>query len=376
MKLYLSLLAIASSSKSVLSQPGEIYLTFDDGPIDATFGVLDVLKETNTKATFFLNGFHIFGEGDENEDNALNAFKRTVSDGHVIANHSWNHMLHNCCDEDGECGAVVCNQISMWNVRAYQNVDDDTELFHFNTKALRQLIKTQTHGKIAANDKLHSIGRMPYTNTYRLDSQNSDCACCTTDDVPPWDATFDCSLEKPTFSATLSALVADELKSSGMDLYGWDLEWGPENWGDDCPSCTLTTAENLASQVIELSTSDSCKDQFQAHSYRRNYAFCDPTSHYGKVNILTHDFLFEDGPRGQGATTNLPKLRDFIQLMTDKGFVFKTLDQYEGNINLNKKSTSVKNPDKKAPSNSSKSGKSRKLLHKPRLNMRRKLYFA
>mmetsp|Transcript_15625 Transcript_15625/g.32863 ORF Transcript_15625/g.32863 Transcript_15625/m.32863 type:complete len:357 (-) Transcript_15625:45-1115(-) len=354
MRLYLSLVAVASSINPVLSSAGEVYLTFDDGPIDATFGVLEVLKETNTKATFFVNGFHIFGEGDENEDNALEAFKRTVAEGHVVANHSWNHMLHNCCNDEGECGAVVCNQIGMWNVRAYQNVDKDTELFHFNSKALRQLIKTQTHGTIAPNDKLHAMGRMPYTNTYRLDSQNSDCACCTTDDVPPWDPSFDCSLEKPTFSAILSALVADELKSSGMDLYGWDLEWGPENWGDDCPSCTLTTAENLADQVIELSTADACKDQFEAHSYQRNYAFCDSAAHLGKVNILTHDFLFEDGPRGQGATTNLPKLRDFILLMKSKGFEFKTLDQYGEML--------TGNPGSKSSKSSPKSGKNRKLL--------------
>ena len=38
-------------------------------------------------------------------------------------------------------------------------------------------------------------------------------------------------MDKPTLSSALSALVADGLKEDGMDVYGWGLEWGPENWG-------------------------------------------------------------------------------------------------------------------------------------------------
>ena len=89
MKPLLSKLILASSAVSVVlaqSPSGEVYLTFDDGPIDATFGVLDVLKEMDIKATFFLNGFHCYGQGDENEEKAIEALKRTVDDGHVIAN--------------------------------------------------------------------------------------------------------------------------------------------------------------------------------------------------------------------------------------------------------------------------------------------------
>lgn len=75
---------------------GEIYLTFDDGPLDSTLDVLDVLLELNVRATFFINGFHIFGSGtEENEYDALQAFKRIIDDRHVIANHSFDHMSHN-----------------------------------------------------------------------------------------------------------------------------------------------------------------------------------------------------------------------------------------------------------------------------------------
>lgn len=47
-----------------------IYLTFDDGPSSITYKVLDILKENNVKATFFLIGNQI--KGYENIVNRIN----------------------------------------------------------------------------------------------------------------------------------------------------------------------------------------------------------------------------------------------------------------------------------------------------------------
>lgn len=305
---------------------GEVYLTFDDGPIDATEGVLNVLRETGTKATFFINAFHLFGEGDENEDNALKFLKQTVKDGHIIANHSYDHMLNNCCrgENKDECGAIVCNEIAMWNVKAYQNLEDETENFHLNTKIVHQVLKHDRNGEIPANDHMGDMAWLPYTNSWRIPGMDSDCACCTTDDVPPWDENFICSLEDPTFSATLSGIVASELYKSGLSVYGWDIEWGPEDWGAADPAASLTSAEDLAKSVMEVAEGNKCEMQAE----KANIALCSVTHHQGKVVILTHDFLFEDGGRGMGATTNLPKLRKFIEIMKENGYIFKTVDQY------------------------------------------------
>ena len=90
-----------------------IYLTFDDGPIDATLGLLDALKDANIKATFFINAFHMYGEGDENEALAAVALQRLLDDGHILANHSYDHMLHNCTD-GVQSGAAYCNQVGLW----------------------------------------------------------------------------------------------------------------------------------------------------------------------------------------------------------------------------------------------------------------------
>ena len=59
-------------------------LTFDDGPDPInTVKILDVLKEYNVKATFFLQGNHV--------EKYPEITKRIFEEGHLIANHSYSH---------------------------------------------------------------------------------------------------------------------------------------------------------------------------------------------------------------------------------------------------------------------------------------------
>lgn len=63
----------------------DIYLTFDDGPVDGpTDFVLDTLRAFNAKATFFCIGDNI------RKQPAL--FEKVVSEGHVVGNHTFNHL--------------------------------------------------------------------------------------------------------------------------------------------------------------------------------------------------------------------------------------------------------------------------------------------
>lgn len=64
----------------VIKPSGVIYLTFDDGPGDSTAYLLDVLKEHNVKATFFVTG-----RGDDS------LIKREYEEGHTIGLHSYTH---------------------------------------------------------------------------------------------------------------------------------------------------------------------------------------------------------------------------------------------------------------------------------------------
>ncbi|GIP32499.1 polysaccharide deacetylase family protein [Paenibacillus sp. J2TS4] len=62
----------------------KVSLTYDDGPDDRwTPQILDVLKAHQVKAAFFCVGWRIQRYPD--------VLKRIVQEGHIVANHTWNH---------------------------------------------------------------------------------------------------------------------------------------------------------------------------------------------------------------------------------------------------------------------------------------------
>ncbi|MFJ7737379.1 polysaccharide deacetylase family protein [Lysinibacillus sp. NPDC097287] len=62
-----------------------VYLTFDDGPSQLTGQFLDILKEHDVKATFFMQGVHL-----QNKNFHENV-KRATSEGHYVGAHSMTH---------------------------------------------------------------------------------------------------------------------------------------------------------------------------------------------------------------------------------------------------------------------------------------------
>ena len=59
------------------------YLTFDDGPSENTGAILDILKQYNVKATFFVIG--------KTDQASLDLYKRIVAEGHSLGIHSYSH---------------------------------------------------------------------------------------------------------------------------------------------------------------------------------------------------------------------------------------------------------------------------------------------
>lgn len=85
---------VSSRDKEEGSLPGDegqavtasdkvIYLTFDDGPSGNTNRILDILKEYNIKATFFVVG--------RTDENSVEAYQRIVAEGHTLGMHSYSH---------------------------------------------------------------------------------------------------------------------------------------------------------------------------------------------------------------------------------------------------------------------------------------------
>lgn len=60
-----------------------VYLTFDDGPSKNTEKILDVLKEYDIQATFFVIG--------REDDFSKKMYQRIVSEGHTLGMHSYSH---------------------------------------------------------------------------------------------------------------------------------------------------------------------------------------------------------------------------------------------------------------------------------------------
>lgn len=74
-------------SNDLKVEPKTVYLTFDDGPSKRTVEILDILKEQDIKATFFIVG----KDGEKNKA----ILKRIVDEGHTIAIHTYSHVYDN-----------------------------------------------------------------------------------------------------------------------------------------------------------------------------------------------------------------------------------------------------------------------------------------
>lgn len=75
-------LTVSSDNKGRLKKTA--YLTFDDGPSDRTEEVLDILKENDINATFFLIGNQI-------NKSTKKTLKRLVKEGNQVAVHTYCH---------------------------------------------------------------------------------------------------------------------------------------------------------------------------------------------------------------------------------------------------------------------------------------------
>ncbi|KAH6708701.1 chitin binding protein [Verticillium dahliae] len=91
------------------TRPGDIALTYDDGPYIYTDDLLDKLKAYNAKATFYVTGNNL-GKGKINDPNTAwpgllrvrpllvsfdcqaDGSQRMIAEGHQIASHTWSHQ--------------------------------------------------------------------------------------------------------------------------------------------------------------------------------------------------------------------------------------------------------------------------------------------
>lgn len=94
------------------SETKRAFLTFDDGPSKNTKGILDILKQNDIKATFFVLGcqVEVFPE----------TTRRIYDEGHYIANHGYSHIYSSIYQsteqvlvEFNQCNQLVANTIGV-----------------------------------------------------------------------------------------------------------------------------------------------------------------------------------------------------------------------------------------------------------------------
>src|SRR6201987_1473861 len=89
-----------------------IALTFDDGPSpETTPRLLDILKQRNIKATFFMIG--------QNAERNPEIVKRILADGHEIGNHSWTHPQLAKLPDDRVTEEITKTQNAITNASGY-----------------------------------------------------------------------------------------------------------------------------------------------------------------------------------------------------------------------------------------------------------------
>lgn len=144
------------------SKRKKIYLTFDDGPNKGTRTVLDIMKEEQIPATFFLVGEHAIGSTEQKELMDSLRSLQTIE----LCNHSYSHA-HNKFD------------------KFY--MQPDSVLADFNKARAVLQLNCMT-------------ARTPGRNIWRIDSINGT-------------------------DIKASKAAADTLQKYGYQLVGWDMEW-------------------------------------------------------------------------------------------------------------------------------------------------------
>ena len=109
-----------ADSGTILSDctvPGDMALTFDDGPWDYISQILDILDDFGVKATFFVAGNN---RGKGHIDDAANPWaailRRMHEAGHHIASHTWTHRDLNQVNSTIRKTEMIYNEMAFRNI--------------------------------------------------------------------------------------------------------------------------------------------------------------------------------------------------------------------------------------------------------------------
>lgn len=129
-----------------------VFLTFDDGPSKSvTIPILDILKQNNVKATFFVLG--------SNAERYPEIVKIAYQEGHYIANHSFTHVYSNIYSSP----QAVLDEYNRTEIAIKNAIGDQT----YNSRVFR--FPGGTSGGKYANIKAEAVNLLNQNNVAHLD---------------------------------------------------------------------------------------------------------------------------------------------------------------------------------------------------------------
>lgn len=129
-----------------------VFLTFDDGPSKSvTIPILDILKQNNVKATFFVLG--------SNAERYPEIVKRAYQEGHYIANHSFTHVYSNIYSSP----QAVLDEYNRTETAIKNAIGDQT----YNSRVFR--FPGGTSGGKYANIKAEAVNLLNQNNVAHID---------------------------------------------------------------------------------------------------------------------------------------------------------------------------------------------------------------
>lgn len=129
-----------------------VFLTFDDGPSKSvTIPILDILKQNNVKATFFVLG--------SNAERYPEIVKRAYQEGHYIANHSFTHVYSNIYSSP----QAVLDEYNRTEIAIKNAIGAQT----YNSRVFR--FPGGTSGGKYANIKAEAVNLLNQNNVAHLD---------------------------------------------------------------------------------------------------------------------------------------------------------------------------------------------------------------
>ncbi|WP_192247743.1 polysaccharide deacetylase family protein [Mesorhizobium silamurunense] len=189
MPLRLAHLVLLLFASPALAADRTIYLTFDDGPLNGTANILDVLQAEQVPATLFMVGMHA-------EANATNRALVQRVPLVTIGNHSYSHAYNHYRHFYGDTEGVVADML-------------------------------KANAVLGLKPAVHA--RLPGRDVFRLPSMSKDDNSL---------GLAQAGREDPDY---------EFVAASGFWLYGWDHEWVHEDSGKPVQS-----VDHLVSEIDHL----------------------------------------------------------------------------------------------------------------------------